>query len=122
MRLTKLQAKRYKKYYIVYRIHNSQEKQSYIGCHKIRFGVEQDGYICSSTLVFALIKKNPKVFSKTILARYSTAKEADRAEKRFIKKYDTFRNGYNRTKDGGHYTANERNRKCGKIKEKRRKT
>ena len=105
MKLTKLQAKTKNKYYVVYKISNSQTKKHYIGCHKIKYGKEDDGYICSSKFVLALIYKDPKLFSKTILARYSTAKEADRAEKRFIKKYNSFEKGYNRSKDGGHYTA-----------------
>ncbi|MBQ9160942.1 MAG: hypothetical protein IJ122_06430 [Methanobrevibacter sp.] len=121
MRLTKLQAKTKRKYYIVYKLTNSQDKKSYIGAHKIIFGRENDGYICSSKLVFALVKKNPELFSKTILARYSTAREADRAEKRFISQYDTYKHGYNRSRDGGHYTCYG-NKKYGKIKMKRRKT
>lgn len=111
MRLTKNQTKNYKKYYIVYRILDLSNKKSYIGAHKIRFQNEDDGYICSSKLVLALFYKNPKNFKKTILARFSTAREADRFEKKSIKKYDSFRNGYNRTKDGGPYRAGRNVRK-----------
>lgn len=111
MRLTKNQTKNYKKYYIVYRILDLSNKKSYIGAHKIRFQNEDDGYICSSKLVLALFYKNPKNFKKTILARFSTAREADRFEKKSIKKYDSFRNGYNRTKDGGPYRAGKNVRK-----------
>lgn len=111
MRLTKNQTKNYKKYYIVYRILDLSNKKSYIGAHKIRFQNEDDGYICSSKLVLALFYKNPKNFKKTILARFSTAREADRFEKKSIRKYDSFRNGYNRTKDGGPYRAGRNVRK-----------
>lgn len=111
MRLTKNQTKNYKKYYVVYRILDLSNKKSYIGAHKIRFQNEDDGYICSSKLVLALFYKNPKNFKKTILARFSTAREADRFEKKSIKKYDSFRNGYNRTKDGGPYRAGRNVRK-----------
>lgn len=111
MRLTKNQIKNYKKYYIVYRILDLSNKKSYIGAHKIRFQNEDDGYICSSKLVLALFYKNPKNFKKTILARFSTAREADRFEKKSIRKYDSFRNGYNRTKDGGPYRAGRNVRK-----------
>ena len=111
MRLTKNQSKNYKKYYVVYRILDLSNKKSYIGAHKIRFQNEDDGYICSSKLVLALFYKNPKNFKKTILARFSTAREADRFEKKSIKKYDSFRNGYNRTKDGGPYRAGRNVRK-----------
>lgn len=111
MRLTKNQTKNYKKYYIVYRILDLSNKKSYIGAHKIRFQNEDDGYICSSKLVLALFYKNPKNFRKTILARFSTAREADRFEKKSIRKYDSFRNGYNRTKDGGPYRAGRNVRK-----------
>lgn len=111
MRLTKNQTKNYKKYYVVYRILDLLNKKSYIGAHKIRFQNEDDGYICSSKLVLALFYKNPKNFKKTILARFSTAREADRFEKKSIKKYDSFRNGYNRTKDGGPYRAGRNVRK-----------
>lgn len=111
MRLTKNQTKNYKKYYIVYRILDLSNKKSYIGAHKIRFQNEDDGYICSSKLVLALFYKNPKNFKKTILARFSTAREADRFEKKSIRKYDSFRNGYNRTKDGGPYRAGKNVRK-----------
>lgn len=111
MRLTKNQIKNYKKYYVVYRILDLSNKKSYIGAHKIRFQNEDDGYICSSKLVLALFYKNPKNFRKTILARFSTAREADRFEKKSIRKYDSFRNGYNRTKDGGPYRAGRNVRK-----------
>ena len=111
MRLMKNQTKNYKKYYIVYRILDLSNKKSYIGAHKIRFQNEDDGYICSSKLVLALFYKNPKNFRKTILARFSTAREADRFEKKSIRKYDSFRNGYNRTKDGGPYRAGRNVRK-----------
>lgn len=111
MRLTKNQTKNYKKYYVVYRILDLSNKKSYIGAHKIRFQNEDDGYICSSKLVLALFYKNPKNFKKTILARFSTAREADRFEKKSIRKYDSFRNGYNRTKDGGPYRAGRNVRK-----------
>ena len=111
MRLTKNQTKNYKKYYIVYRILDLSNKKSYIGAHKIRFQNEDDGYICSSKLVLALFYKNPKNFRKTILARFSTAREADRFEKKSIRKYDSFRNGYNRTKDDGPYRAGRNVRK-----------
>ena len=122
MRLTKNQTKNYKKYYIVYRILDLSNKKSYIGAHKIRFQNEDDGYICSSKLVLALFYKNPKNFKKTILARFSTAREADRFEKKSIKKYDSFRNGYNRTKDGGPYRAGRNVRKInGKYYTVRRK-
>lgn len=122
MRLTKNQTKNYKKYYIVYRILDLSNKKSYIGAHKIRFQNEDDGYICSSKLVLALFYKNPKNFKKTILARFSTAREADRFEKKSIKKYDSFRNGYNRTKDGGPYRAGRNVRKInGKYYSIRRK-
>lgn len=122
MRLTKNQTKNYKKYYIVYRILDLSNKKSYIGAHKIRFQNEDDGYICSSKLVLALFYKNPKNFKKTILARFSTAREADRFEKKSIKKYDSFRNGYNRTKDGGPYRAGRNVRKInGKYYTIRRK-
>ena len=122
MRLTKNQTKNYKKYYIVYRILDLSNKKSYIGAHKIRFQNEDDGYICSSKLVLALFYKNPKNFKKTILARFSTAREADRFEKKSIKKYDSFRNGYNRTKDVGPYRAGRNVRKInGKYYSIRRK-
>lgn len=122
MRLTKKQTKNYKKYYVVYRILDLSNKKSYIGAHKIRFQNEDDGYICSSKLVLALFYKNPKNFKKTILARFSTAREADRFEKKSIKKYDSFRNGYNRTKDGGPYRAGRNVRKInGKYYVVRRK-
>lgn len=122
MRLTKNQTKKYKKYYVVYRILDLSNKKSYIGAHKIRFQNEDDGYICSSKLVLALFYKNPKNFKKTILARFSTAREADRFEKKSIKKYDSFRNGYNRTKDGGPYRAGRNVRKInGKYYTVRRK-
>lgn len=122
MRLTKNQTKNYKKYYIVYRILDLSNKKSYIGAHKIRFQNEDDGYICRSKLVLALFYKNPKNFKKTILARFSTAREADRFEKKSIKKYDSFRNGYNRTKDGGPYRAGRNVRKInGKYYSIRRK-
>lgn len=122
MRLTKNQTKNYKKYYVVYRILDLSNKKSYIGAHKIRFQNEDDGYICSSKLVLALFYKNPKNFKKTILARFSTAREADRFEKKSIKKYDSFRNGYNRTKDGGPYRAGRNVRKInGKYYKIRRK-
>lgn len=122
MRLTKNQTKNYKKYYVVYRILDLSNKKSYIGAHKIRFQNEDDGYICSSKLVLALFYKNPKNFKKTILARFSTAREADRFEKKSIKKYDSFRNGYNRTKDGGPYRAGRNVRKInGKYYTVRRK-
>ena len=122
MRLTKNQTKNYKKYYVVYRILDLSNKKSYIGAHKIRFQNEDDGYICSSKLVLALFYKNPKNFKKTILARFSTAREADRFEKKSIKKYDSFRNGYNRTKDGGPYRAGRNVRKInGKYYSLRRK-
>ena len=122
MRLTKNQTKNYKKYYIVYRILDLSNKKSYIGAHKIRFQNENDGYICSSKLVLALFYKNPKNFKKTILARFSTAREADRFEKKSIKKYDSFRNGYNRTTDGGPYRAGRNVRKInGKYYSIRRK-
>ena len=122
MRLTKNQTKNYKKYYIVYRILDLSNKKSYIGAHKIRFQNEDDGYICSSKLVLALFYKNPKNFKKTILERFSTAREADRFEKKSIKKYDSFRNGYNRTKDGGPYRAGRNVRKInGKYYSIRRK-
>ena len=122
MRLTKNQTKNYKKYYIVYRILDLSNKKSYIGAHKIRFQNGDDGYICSSKLVLALFYKNPKNFKKTILARFSTAREADRFEKKSIKKYDSFRNGYNRTKDGGPYRAGRNVRKInGKYYSIRRK-
>ncbi len=122
MRLTKNQTKNYKKYYVVYRILDLSNKKSYIGAHKIRFQNEDDGYICSSKLVLALFYKNPKNFKKTILARFSTAREADRFEKKSIKKYDSFRNGYNRTKDGGPYRAGRNVRKInGKYYTIRRK-
>lgn len=122
MRLTKNQTKNYKKYYVVYRILDLSNKKSYIGAHKIRFQNEDDGYICSSKLVLALFYKNPKNFKKTILARFSTAREADRFEKKSIKKYDSFRNGYNRTKDGGPYRAGRNVRKInGKYYAVRRK-
>lgn len=122
MRLTKNQTKNYKKYYVVYRILDLSNKKSYIGAHKIRFRNEDDGYICSSKLVLALFYKNPKNFKKTILARFSTAREADRFEKKSIKKYDSFRNGYNRTKDGGPYRAGRNVRKInGKYYSIRRK-
>ena len=122
MRLTKNQTKNYKKYYIVYRILDLSNKKSYIGAHKIRFQNEDDGYICSSKLVLALFYKNPKNFKKTILARFSTAREADRFEKKSIKKDDSFRNGYNRTKDGGPYRAGRNVRKInGKYYTVRRK-
>ena len=122
MRLTKNQTKNYKKYYVVYRILDLSNKKSYIGAHKIRFQNENDGYICSSKLVLALFYKNPKNFKKTILARFSTAREADRFEKKSIKKYDSFRNGYNRTKDGGPYRAGRNVRKInGKYYTVRRK-
>ena len=122
MRLTKNQTKNYKKYYVVYRILDLSNKKSYIGAHKIRFQNEDDGYICSSKLVLALFYKNPKNFKKTILARFSTAREADRFEKKSIKKYDSFRNGYNRTKDGGPYRAGRNIRKInGKYYTVRRK-
>lgn len=122
MRLTKNQTKNYKKYYVVYRILDLSNKKSYIGAHKIRFQNEDDGYICSSKLVLALFYKNPKNFKKTILARFSTAREADRFEKKSIKKYDSFRNGYNRTKDGGSYRAGRNVRKInGKYYTVRRK-
>ena len=122
MRLTKNQTKNYKKYYIVYRILDLSNKKSYIGAHKIRFQNEDDGYICSSKLVLALFYKNPKNFKKTILARFSTAREADRFEKKSIKKYDSFRNGYYRTKDCGPYRAGRNVRKInGKYYSIRRK-
>lgn len=122
MRLTKNQTKNYKKYYVVYRILDLSNKKSYIGAHKIRFQNEDDGYICSSKLVLALFYKNPKNFKKIILARFSTAREADRFEKKSIKKYDSFRNGYNRTKDGGPYRAGRNVRKInGKYYSIRRK-
>ena len=122
MRLTKNQTKNYKKYYVVYRILDLSNKKSYIGAHKIRFQNEDDGYICSSKLVLALFYKNPKNFKKTILARFSTAREADRFEKKSIKKYDSFRNGYNRTKDGGPYRGGRNVRKInGKYYTVRRK-
>ena len=122
MRLTKNQTKNYKKYYVVYRILDLSNKKSYIGAHKVRFQNEDDGYICSSKLVLALFYKNPKNFKKTILARFSTAREADRFEKKSIKKYDSFRNGYNRTKDGGPYRAGRNVRKInGKYYTVRRK-
>lgn len=122
MRLTKNQTKNYKKYYVVYRILDLSNKKSYIGAHKIRFQNEDDGYICSSKLVLALFYKNPKNFKKTILARFSTAREADRFEKKSIKKYDSFRSGYNRTKDGGPYRAGRNVRKInGKYYSIRRK-
>lgn len=122
MRLTKNQTKNYKKYYVVYRILDLSNKKSYIGAHKIRFQKEDDGYICSSKLVLALFYKNPKNFKKTILARFSTARETDRFEKKSIKKYDSFRNGYNRTKDGGPYRAGINVRKInGKYYTVRRK-
>lgn len=105
MRLTKIQSKQYKKYYIVYRIYDIKNKKSYCGAHKIRYNNENDGYICSSKLVLALFYKNPQNFKRYILARFSTAREADRFEKKSIKKYDSFRNGYNRTADGGPYRA-----------------
>lgn len=113
MRLTKNQLKNYNKYYIVYRIVDLSNRKSYIGAHKIRNQNENDGYICSSKLVLALYYKNPKNFKKLILARFSTAREADRFEKKSIKKYDSFKNGYNRTKDGGPYRAGRNVRRIG---------
>lgn len=113
MRLTKNQLKNYNKYYIVYRIVDLSNRKSYIGAHKIRHQNENDGYICSSKLVLALYYKNPKNFKKLILARFSTAREADRFEKKSIKKYDSFKNGYNRTKDGGPYRAGRNVKRIG---------
>ena len=74
---------------------------------------ENDGYICSSKLVLALYFKNPKNFKKFILGRFSTAREADRYEKKCITKFDSFKNGYNRTKDGGTYRAGRGVKKIG---------
>lgn len=111
MKIRKNQTSKFNKYYIVYRILDLSNKKSYIGAHKIRFQNENDGYICSSKLVLALVRKNPKNFKKIILARFTTAREADRFEKKSIKKFDSFRNGYNRTKDGGPYRAGRNVRK-----------
>lgn len=113
MRLTKSQCKQYKKYYIVYRILDSSNKKSYCGAHKIRNNNENDGYICSSKLVLALYYKNPKNFKRFILGRFSTAREADRFEKKSINRYNSFKNGYNRTKNGGTYRANTKSKKIG---------
>lgn len=114
MRLTKKQSQNYKKYYIVYRLLDVSNNKSYCGAHKIKFNIENDGYICSSKLVLALYYKNPKNFKRYILARFSTAREADRFEKKSIRKYDSFRNGYNRTIDGGPYRAGKNIRRIGK--------
>lgn len=111
MKLKKNQLSQYKKYYIVYRIVDLSNNKSYIGAHKIKNNNEDDGYICSSKLVLSLVRKNPKNFKKLILARFSTAREADRFEKKSITKFDSFRNGYNRTKDGGPYRAGRNVRK-----------
>lgn len=113
MKLRKNQTKNYKKYYIVYRILDLTNNKSYIGAHKIKFNNENDGYICSSKLVLALYFKNPKNFKKFILGRFSTAREADRYEKKCITKFDSFKNGYNRTRDGGTYRAGRGVKKIG---------
>lgn len=108
MRLTRLQTKKYKKYYTVYKITNKTNGLSYIGAHKVKFGKENDGYICSSKSLLYLIAQNPYDFKRKIVARFSTAREADRFETKMIKKYNTFKHGYNRSKTGGAYTANGR--------------
>ena len=56
-------------------------------------------------MVLSLIKNNPQDFKKVIIARFSTAVEANKYERLFIEKYDSFRNGYNKSKNGGSYCA-----------------
>ena len=84
---------------------NLTNNKVYIGTHKVWNNNKKDNYICSSTLVKSLIKLNPNNWKKYIIARFSTAKEANQYERYFINKYDSYKNGYNRSKNGGNYTS-----------------
>lgn len=104
MKLTKLQAKKKRKYYIIYKITNKLNGLCYIGLHKCHFGRENDGYNGSGTKIKKAISLyGTASFTKTILHRVSTIKEANYLEIKEIKRYDSTnpKKGYNIAKGGG---------------------
>jgi hypothetical protein len=60
------------KYGFVYIWYDSKQKKYYIGSH---WGLEDDGYICSSNRMRDAYKRRPKDFRRRILARIYTNRE-----------------------------------------------
>jgi len=91
----------FKKYHYVYIITNNINGKQYIGDHTT--DNLEDNYMGSGKLLHEAYKKHGKNnFSKKILENFDSRYEAFKAQKKYIKKYDTlYPNGYNLHKSGG---------------------
>lgn len=107
MKLTKYQARKKRRYYIIYKITNKINGLVYIGQHRVFRGFpEDDGYAGSGTKIKkAELEYGIKNFSKEILHRVSTIREANNLEIKEIKRYDSTNpeKGYNIQKGGNVY-------------------
>lgn len=90
MFLSKEEAVTKKYYFIIYKVFDEKFKKVYIGQHKIKNGIENDGYLGSGSLLLKEINaRGTKDFKKYILYRVSTQEEANKLEREIIRKYNS---------------------------------
>ena len=97
------------KYGFVYIWYDRKHKRFYIGSH---WGVEDDGYICSSNWMRRAYKRRPKDFRRKIISKIYTSRYDLLVEEErwlsFIKKEEIGKRYYNLIKTAKHiYHANE---------------